>query len=71
MSNKKELGMPENKTIIGKGWIRKQDWDGFLTSGVYDAFPEIFSSKGRKDDWGDEDWPPVKVDFEIKQSNKK
>lgn len=58
--------MTKNKTIIGKGWMRKRDWDkhGFFNN--ENIAPTIFRTKGKKEDWDDQDWPPVKVEFEIK-----
>lgn len=57
--------MPRNRTVVGKGWMRKRDWEKYGFFDNNDSSPPIYKRKGKKEDWDDADWPPVKVEFTI------
>ena len=56
------------------GWMGKLDYD-FFSDNLKGKYPKqghditvmgtMYKTKGKKDDWNENDWPPVKVKISI------
>ena len=55
------------------GWIGKtSNIKDFLARGFNDSFEidDMYATKGNKYDWGDDDWPPIKVKVTVETVEK-